>query len=81
MSNEEFTLVGYWNKNKENPELFFKQPDDLDKFELVVVKVIRVYDDLNKNTKLQDELNKLKVSKQKLKKHVKNLENIGKRLK
>jgi hypothetical protein len=78
MTLETVKLVGYWNKDLNNPEITFKVPETIDDKELVVITLTRVKDDSELvHLNVPKALNNLK----KLKKELRNLDIIGRRLK
>lgn len=78
MKLEEVKLVGYWNKDTTNPEITFKVPENSDNLELVVITLQRVE---NKDTVQHLNMQKSIASLKKVNKELRNLNNIGRRLK
>ena len=76
MESEDIKFIGYWNGDKENPELLFSIPKDIDKYQLVVITLdlvkasLKDYcpsKELNEINKLSRGLKKVAESMRKIK--------------
>lgn len=78
MSIKEYEFTGWWNNNKENPEIKFKPPEETDKWKLVRIKITLPLE--NKyNKKLDKKLDKsTKHMERSIKKLIKDSKHWGK---